>query len=525
MKRHGRRSDHSETRRCSCTARRAARVHAGARRARRGAVRADLDAGAVASGPLVRGSVVTATTGAWTDSPTTYMYVWQRDMGSGFATIPGATAATYTLTAADVSANVRALVTARNAGGTTLPAASNALGPVVAAPPVNAVPPSVTGTAARGSVLNAVAGTWAGVEQHLHATSGSATAAPGSPTSPARRPRPTRCTTADEGAKMRVHGHGRPTSTAASLPPSRSARSPRRRRSTAPSRPSPAPPKRGLTLTDQRRLLDRRRQHLHLPVAARRRLRLRRHRRRHQEHLRAGRRPTRGALSAPGSRRPTRTAPSSAFSLALGPVAAAPPVNTVVPAITGTRARTKPLTAATAPGPARATPTPTSGSATPAAASPDIAGATGAIYIADRATTSAPGPRRGDRDQRRRAPSRPYSAATVDGRHALPVQGAAPVASGTAADRPDRLARRRAPGPRRADLRLPVAARLRLRLRRHRRRDRRHLRAHRRRRGREGPRQGHRDQRRRLGRRLLERARPGARHAGQQRRSRRSPAR
>jgi hypothetical protein len=117
----------------------------------------------VAAGNLVRGSVVTTSAGEWSGSPTVYVYVWQRDSGSGFATIPGATAASYTLTAADVTASVRALVTTRNAGGSSVPAASNVLGPVAAAPPVNAVPPSLTGTAARGSVLRANAGTWAGV--------------------------------------------------------------------------------------------------------------------------------------------------------------------------------------------------------------------------------------------------------------------------------------------------------------------------------------------------------------------------
>src|SRR4051794_30067798 len=64
----------------------------------------------IAAGTLVRGSVVSATAGAWTDSPTTYVYVWQRDDGSSFATIGGATAATYTLGAADVGASVRALI-------------------------------------------------------------------------------------------------------------------------------------------------------------------------------------------------------------------------------------------------------------------------------------------------------------------------------------------------------------------------------------------------------------------------------
>jgi hypothetical protein len=117
----------------------------------------------VAAGNLVRGSVVSATSGAWANAPTTYVYAWQRDSGSGFATIPGATAAAYTLTGADVNTSVRALVTARNAGGASAPAPSNALGPIAAAPPVNAIAPSVTGTAARGSVLQANAGTWAGV--------------------------------------------------------------------------------------------------------------------------------------------------------------------------------------------------------------------------------------------------------------------------------------------------------------------------------------------------------------------------
>ena len=117
----------------------------------------------VASGPLVRGSVVSVTTGAWTDAPTTYTYVWQRDMGAGYTTIPGAAAATYTLAGADVSANVRALVTARNATGPSAPSASNALGPVAGAPPVNSAAPSVSGTPGRGSVLTAAPGTWAGV--------------------------------------------------------------------------------------------------------------------------------------------------------------------------------------------------------------------------------------------------------------------------------------------------------------------------------------------------------------------------
>src|SRR5215217_8119316 len=157
----------------------------------------------IAAGSLVRGSVVTATSGGWTDSPTSYLYVWQRDSGSGFVTIPGATAASYTLAAADVSATVRALVTARNAGGASAAAASNALGPVVPAPPVNAVAPSVTGTAARGNVLRAAAGTWAGVSNvytyRWQRDSGSGFAEITGATTASYT-----LTTADEGAQVRV---------------------------------------------------------------------------------------------------------------------------------------------------------------------------------------------------------------------------------------------------------------------------------------------------------------------------------
>ena len=49
----------------------------------------------VASGVLNRGATLSATTGRYTASPTGYAYQWQRDTGSGFADISGATSATY----------------------------------------------------------------------------------------------------------------------------------------------------------------------------------------------------------------------------------------------------------------------------------------------------------------------------------------------------------------------------------------------------------------------------------------------
>ena len=67
------------------------------------------------------GSVLTATTGEWTNSPAGYAYAWQRcTTNNAFASctpIAGADQATYTLTGADQTFWVRVLVTAANSGG------------------------------------------------------------------------------------------------------------------------------------------------------------------------------------------------------------------------------------------------------------------------------------------------------------------------------------------------------------------------------------------------------------------------
>jgi hypothetical protein len=114
----------------------------------------------VASGAAKRGQVVTVDTGSWTDTPTGYTYAWQRNTGSSWVAITGATAASYTVTSTDVAATLRALVTAKNAIGASTATASNELGAVVKDAPANSAVPPVTGTAARGSVLTAAAGTW-----------------------------------------------------------------------------------------------------------------------------------------------------------------------------------------------------------------------------------------------------------------------------------------------------------------------------------------------------------------------------
>ena len=114
------------------------------------------------SGTTARGQALTVSTGAWTDSPTAYTYQWQRAATTTYANITGATSAAYTLQSADVNMSVRVVVTAKNATGAGS-AYSGVAGPVAKAPPSNSVPPTIAGTAARGSVLTATAGTWAGV--------------------------------------------------------------------------------------------------------------------------------------------------------------------------------------------------------------------------------------------------------------------------------------------------------------------------------------------------------------------------
>jgi hypothetical protein len=113
------------------------------------------------SGTTARGQALTVSTGAWTDSPASYTYQWQRATTTTYASITGATAAGYTLQLADVNMNLRVVVTAKNAigSGTTY---SNVAGPIAKAPPTNSAAPTVAGTAARGSVLTSAVGTWAG---------------------------------------------------------------------------------------------------------------------------------------------------------------------------------------------------------------------------------------------------------------------------------------------------------------------------------------------------------------------------
>jgi hypothetical protein len=120
----------------------------------------------VQTSPAVTGTVqrtrtLTASNGAWSDSPGSYGYQWQRDTGDGFADIAPATSQTYVPVAGDLGANLRVVVT--NGDGDSIPAPSTAVGPVDDLhPPANTGLPTVTGVAMNGHTLSADHGSWNG---------------------------------------------------------------------------------------------------------------------------------------------------------------------------------------------------------------------------------------------------------------------------------------------------------------------------------------------------------------------------
>ncbi len=73
------------------------------------------------SGTATEGQALNASNGSWTGSPTSFSYKWEDCDASGAncATVVGATAASYTLTAGDVGHTVRVVVMAGNEGGST----------------------------------------------------------------------------------------------------------------------------------------------------------------------------------------------------------------------------------------------------------------------------------------------------------------------------------------------------------------------------------------------------------------------
>ncbi|MGH2942471.1 MAG: hypothetical protein ACRDLN_06835, partial [Solirubrobacteraceae bacterium] len=117
----------------------------------------------VISGTARDGQVLSATDGTWTGTaPITFTRLWQRCNAGGGSCSSLAGAATHTLTSNDVGSTIRVQVTAKNADGQTVATAAQTA-VVDSAPPVNTVPPAMTGAARSGQTLTSTTpGTWTG---------------------------------------------------------------------------------------------------------------------------------------------------------------------------------------------------------------------------------------------------------------------------------------------------------------------------------------------------------------------------
>jgi RHS repeat-associated protein len=100
--------------------------------------------------------------GSWTNEPTAYTYQWERcDTHGENCIFPvSSTEQTYKLSSVDVGHTIRVIETAINAGGESAPTISAQSIVVVPEAPVSVSPPSITGAAVQGQVLNESHGTW-----------------------------------------------------------------------------------------------------------------------------------------------------------------------------------------------------------------------------------------------------------------------------------------------------------------------------------------------------------------------------
>ncbi|MGI8569409.1 MAG: hypothetical protein ACR2KT_10230 [Methylocella sp.] len=108
------------------------------------------------SGTAQVGQTLTATTGTWTHSPTSFTYQWNR---AGTA-ISGATAASYVPVTGDIGNTPTVSVVATNASGSSSPATSAPTVAVIDIIPANSSVPTISGTAQVGQTLTATTGTW-----------------------------------------------------------------------------------------------------------------------------------------------------------------------------------------------------------------------------------------------------------------------------------------------------------------------------------------------------------------------------
>ena len=111
------------------------------------------------AGVAQQGQTLTASTGTWSNSPTSYTYAWQSCSGAT-CTAVGTNSATYVVASTDVGKTIEVKVSATNTGGTSAAATSAATAVVVPPTPTLISAPSITGTTVQGDVLTEVHGHW-----------------------------------------------------------------------------------------------------------------------------------------------------------------------------------------------------------------------------------------------------------------------------------------------------------------------------------------------------------------------------
>jgi len=116
----------------------------------------------VITGTPRTGDTLSASTGSWTGTPTSYAYQWQRSLTSGGSLIDigGATNSTYVVSEFDVGYFIKVSVSATNGIGTSNAASSLETVAVVDIAPTNTVIPVVTGIARTGATLTTTTGSW-----------------------------------------------------------------------------------------------------------------------------------------------------------------------------------------------------------------------------------------------------------------------------------------------------------------------------------------------------------------------------
>lgn len=84
----------------------------------------------VASGSATVGATLSSTSGSWTNSPTSYAYLWQTSADGTTGWVDDGAGATLALTSLHADLYLRCQVTATNSHGSSSPAYTNVLGPV-----------------------------------------------------------------------------------------------------------------------------------------------------------------------------------------------------------------------------------------------------------------------------------------------------------------------------------------------------------------------------------------------------------